>query len=80
MLKRNNVWEYGEGLLQACISSITVKVLKIKFFLSFSNDKKPYGRPSKVFPACRTIHRNKLQIREVVKGYFAPFSNFSTCF
>ena len=21
MLKRNNVWEYGEGLLQACISS-----------------------------------------------------------
>ena len=21
MLERNNVWEYGEGLLQACISS-----------------------------------------------------------
>ncbi len=23
MLERNNVWEYGEGLMQACISSIT---------------------------------------------------------
>ena len=27
MLKRNNVWEYGEGLLQACISSIDSSLL-----------------------------------------------------
>ena len=29
MLKRNNVWEYGEGLLQACISSIDTKCFLI---------------------------------------------------
>ena len=27
MLERNNVWEYGEGSLQACISSSTFEIL-----------------------------------------------------
>ncbi len=29
MLKRNNVWEYCEGLLQACISSTLLKAEKM---------------------------------------------------
>ncbi len=29
MLKRNNVWEYGEGMLQACISSIKFLIMPL---------------------------------------------------